>query len=182
MSSFQAFDDLITSLQDAVIKSQELTQNQHLALMNKYFDENGNPLMLKIKVPNMNVNQDKPVSSENNNYRIIEIPAFCLIPQNSLSMKKVKMNFDVNLVDFGKNGYDNNNQDADKSENKSDKNLNHKVLGNLLFKRNNKKKIITNIFNNSDEANSIHVEIEFISKEAPEGLMRINDMMIRMIP
>lgn len=102
MSDFQAFDELISSLQGAVIKSQELTQNQHLALMSKYFDKDGNPLMLKIKIPSAKTDvineQEKNAQNSDKNdikieqvldeYKIIEIPAFCLVPQNSLAMKK----------------------------------------------------------------------------------------------
>lgn len=192
MSDFQAFDELIISLQGAVIKSQELTQNQHLALMSKYFDKDGNPLMLKIKIPSAKTDvineQEKNAQNSDKNdikieqvldkYKIIEIPAFCLVPQNSLAMKKVKMDFDVKLVDFGKKEVENNKTTID-GKNKT---ANEKVLTNLLRKNQNKKQIITNVFANTEDTNSIHVEIEFINKEPPEGIMRVNDMMIRMVP
>ena len=178
MSDFQAFDELISSLQGAVIKSQELTQNQHLAL--------------KIKIPSAKTDvineQEKNAQNSDKNdikieqvldeYKIIEIPAFCLVPQNSLAMKKVKMDFDVKLVDFGKKEVENNKTTID-GKNKT---ANEKVLTNLLRKNQNKKQIITNVFANTEDTNSIHVEIEFINKEPPEGIMRVNDMMIRMVP
>ena len=88
------------------------------------------------------------------------------------------MDFDVKLVDFGKKEVENNKTTID-GKNKT---ANEKVLTNLLRKNQNKKQIITNVFANTEDTNSIHVEIEFINKEPPEGIMRVNDMMIRMVP
>ena len=78
MSDFQAFDELISSLQGAVIKSQELIQNQHLALMSKYFDKDGNPLMLKIKIPSaktdvINEQEKNAQNSDKNDIKISKI-------------------------------------------------------------------------------------------------------------
>ena len=51
MSNFQSFDELIDALQGAVIKAHNLTQNQHILAMKDYFDDDGNPYMVKIQLP-----------------------------------------------------------------------------------------------------------------------------------
>lgn len=196
MANFQAFDELISGIQQAIVKSQELTQTQHIALMEKYFDKHGNPLMIEVKIPSLNSskNEEKEIKNnmkddsnlslneESNAYRIIKVPVFSLIPHTSLVMEKIKMDFNVKLVNFNKSDE----SDEGSAENKNvkikddKKTANERILASLYNK--DKKEIITNIFANENDQNSIHVELEFVNKEPLEGVMRVNDMMIRMVP
>lgn len=196
MANFQAFDELISGIQQAIVKSQELIQTQHIALMEKYFDKYGNPLMIEVKIPSLNSskNEEKEIKNdmkddsnlslneESNAYRIIKVPVFSLIPHTSLVMEKIKMDFNVKLVNFNKSDE----SDEGSAENKNvkieddKKTANERILASLYNKDN--KQIITNIFANENDQNSIHVELEFVNKEPPEGVMRVNDMMIRMVP
>lgn len=152
--------------------------------------------MIEVKIPNLISSKDEKkeikdnmkddsnlfLNEESDVYRIIKVPAFCLIPHTSLVMEKIKMDFNVKLVNFNKSDESDEGSTEDKKMKIEDdkKTTNEKILASLYNK--DKKEIITNIFANENDQNSIHVELEFVNKEPPEGVMRVNDMMIRMVP
>lgn len=47
--TLNSFDDLVIALQNAFIKVNNLAYEQHLSLINEYFDKNGNPYYITIK-------------------------------------------------------------------------------------------------------------------------------------
>lgn len=175
MSKFQSFDELIDALQGAVIKAHSLTQNQHILAMKDYFDDDGNPYMVKIQLPQKT---EQSTSSEEErvlSYRTVEVPAFALVPQVSLKMNKIKMNFDVKMV-----GLD---QSAVKQEDKLNRNISDSYSGRgLRLPYKESQRLLTNIFAGTDDNNKVHVELEFVSSEPPEGVMRVNDMLVRLLP
>lgn len=175
MSKFQSFDELIDALQGAVIKAHNLTQNQHILAMKDYFDDDGNPYMVKIQLPQKTEQSTSAEAETILSYKAVEVPAFSLVPQVSLKMHKIKMDFDVKMV-----GLD---QGNDKQENKPDRNISDSYSGRgLRLRRKESQRLLTNIFAGTDDNNKVHVELEFISSEPPEGVMRVNDMLVRLLP
>lgn len=169
MSNFQAFDELIAALQNAVLDSYELIQKQHLAVIDKYFNKDGTPIMMKMKIP---------ISASDTNdikFRDVEVPMFVLVPQGSLRMKRVKLAFSVKMVRL---------DDSNTDKNKLNGIIKHDVLNNKTerYEKNKFRKILTNIFSGSNDSNSVNVELEFVDENPPEGVMRINDMLIRLMP
>ncbi len=159
-------------MQGAVIKAHTLTQNQHILAMKDYFDEDGVPRMVKIQLP---YKPEEGAQESEIRYRTVEIPAFSLVPQISLKMHKVNMDFDVKLVGLS--------QEAPNQTNASNGIISDSSSGrNLNLQKKNSQKLLTNVFAGTDDSNKVHVELEFISHEPPEGLMRINDMLIRLMP
>ena len=98
MSNFQSFDELIDALQGAVIKAHNLTQNQHILAMKDYFDDDGNPYMVKIQLPQKTEQSTSAGVETVLPYRTVEVPAFSLVPQVSLKMHKIKMDFDDRII------------------------------------------------------------------------------------
>lgn len=175
MSNFQSFDELIDALQGAVIKAHNLTQNQHILAMKDYFDDDGNPYMVKIQLPQKTEQSTSAGVETVLPYRTVEVPAFSLVPQVSLKMHKIKMDFDVKMI-----GLD---QGSVKQEDKIDRNISDSYSGRgLRFRHKESQRLLTNIFAGTDDNNKVHVELEFVSSELPEGVMRVNDMLVRLLP
>lgn len=140
--------------------------------MKDYFDEDGVPRMVKIQLP---YKPEEGAQESEIRYRTVEIPAFSLVPQISLKMHKVNMDFDVKLVGLS--------QEASNQTNASNGIISDSSSGrNLNLQKKNSQKLLTNVFAGTDDSNKVHVELEFISHEPPEGLMRINDILIRLMP
>lgn len=175
MSKFQSFDELIDALQGAAIKAHNLTQNQHILAMKDYFDDDGNPYMVKIQLPQKTEQSTSAEAGTVLSYKAVEVPAFSLVPQVSLKMHKIKMDFDVKMV-----GLDHGN---DKQENKLDRNISDSYSGRgLRLRRKESQRLLTNIFAGTDDNNKVHVELEFVSSEPLEGVMRVNDILVRLLP
>lgn len=171
-SRFQSFDELIDALQGAVIQAYTLSKNQHIHAMKDYFDEDGVPHMVKIKLPYKSEEGGKEGEIK---YRTVEIPAFSLVPQVSLKMHKVNMDFDVKLVGLS--------QEASNQPESSYGHISDSSSGRNLNLRNKKsQKLLTNVFAGTDDSNKVHVELEFTSGDPPEGVVRMNDMLIRLMP
>jgi len=78
---------LIQALQNAVVKAQGLLRNQHLDVLNDYIDDDGNPEVVKMKLP----------VPDQGGYREVEVPKLALVPPTGLKIDKLKMEFDVEI-------------------------------------------------------------------------------------
>ena len=67
-------DHLTKGLYDAVVQAQSLAENQHIEALNKFFDKDGNPLCLDIKIPD-----DKGQN------QVVSVPLATLAPQSSIN-------------------------------------------------------------------------------------------------
>lgn len=167
MSQFESFDNLLAAMQDSVLKAHELIETQHLAVMKKYFDDSGKPKMISLQIPNtkentatdsknMNIDAASTTNNKTNHYEEIQIPTYALVPQYSLKLQQIKMAFDVKMVSW---------------EDRPARGKTRSILTNILYSSSDKQ-----------EANDVHVELSFVSEDPPEGVMKINDMLIRILP
>ena len=53
-------DHLTKALYDAVVQAQSLAENQHIESLKKFFDKDGNPKSMEIKIPDEKGKQEKP--------------------------------------------------------------------------------------------------------------------------
>jgi hypothetical protein len=140
---------LLESIQDAIVGSQELMQQQHIQDLSKFLDDDGNPITHKLKIPRGTNTDGEPMFVE------AEVPLMTLSPPSSLRIKKLKVSFEAILSGHGK--------ECDEDENAR---IHLHLGGGGLFKRGAK----------------VNCEIEFEGTEPPEGWMRINDELIKVIP
>ena len=137
---------------DAVVQAQALAENQHIEALRKFFDKDGKPKSLEIKVPD---GQGKTQS--------IDVPLVTLTPQSSIKIKELTMELKVKLSSFGKR----------KSR-----------LGGGIFCKEDAGAI------NADLGSSIlpkrnqyaNLKITFEGTDTPEGLVRLNNNLIKQIP
>ena len=73
-------DQLTKGLYDAVVQAQALAENQHIEALGKFFDKEGNPLCMDIKIPGNNGEQ-----------QTVNVPLATLAPQSSIKIKELSM-------------------------------------------------------------------------------------------
>jgi len=141
---------LLESIQEAIVGSQELMQQQHIDDLSKFLDDDGNPITHKLKIP-------KGID-ENGDQQFVEadVPLMTLSPPSSLRIKKLKISFEAMLT-----GHD---EACEHSE--KDAKIHLHLGGGSLFNRGAK----------------VKCEIIFEGTEPPEGWMRINDELMKVIP
>ena len=145
-------DHLTKGLYDAVVQAQSLAENQHIEALNKFFDKDGNPLCLDVKIPD-----DKGQN------QVVSVPLATLAPQSSIRIKELSMEMKVKMGSFGKR----------KSR-----------LGGGIFCKEDAGAI------NADLGASIlpkrnqyaTLKVTFEGTDPPEGLVRLNNNLIKQIP
>ena len=145
-------DHLTKGLFDAVVQAQALAENQHIEALKKFFDKDGKPLCMDIKIPN---NEGKEMN--------VNVPLATLAPQSSINIKELTMELKVKMGSFGKR----------KSR-----------LGGGIFCKEDAGAI------NADLGASIlpkrnqyaNLKITFEGTDPPEGLVRLNNNLIKQIP
>ena len=145
-------DHLTKGLYDAVVQAQGLAENQHIEALDKYFDKDGKPISLDIKIPDNDGNDQS-----------ISVPLVTLAPQSSIKIKDLTMELKGKLGSFGKR----------KSRRgggifcKEDAGAITADLGaSILPKRNQ----------------YASLKITFEGSDPPEGLVRLNNNLIKQIP
>ena len=145
-------DHLTKGLFDAVVQAQALAENQHIEALNKFFDKDGNPLSLDVKIPDANGKN-----------QVVNVPLATLAPQSSIKIKELSMEMKVKMGSFGKR----------KSR-----------LGGGIFCKEDAGAI------NADLGASIlpkrnqyaTLKVVFEGPDPPEGLVRLNNNLIKQIP
>ena len=145
-------DHLTKGLYDAVVQAQALAEKQHIEALGKFFDKKGKPLCMDIKIPGNDGKQ-----------QTINVPLVTLSPQNSIKIKELSMEMKVKMGSFGKR--------------KSRK-------GGGIFCKEDAGAI------NADLGASIlpkinqyaTLKVTFEGTDPPEGLVRLNNNLIKQIP
>ncbi|WP_306350791.1 DUF2589 domain-containing protein [Flavobacterium sp. '19STA2R22 D10 B1'] len=89
--SQQRFDHLLQAIHNAVLRAQELTEEQHIQQIAKYFDEDGKPIIQELQVPTLDPDDDPE------NMTILRVPLLSLLPPSAIKIKELKLNFKVAL-------------------------------------------------------------------------------------
>jgi len=169
MAKRENFNDLINSIQDAFLQVNRLSEMQHLDMVKNYFDENNNPICIDVHYPYFD-------GSGSIAYRKVAVPKLCLVPISSLKLNEVSVDFKVKL--YGKVQLTEHN-DAENGEKKEESNHN-KIY---KPKKSSYLGYIPSGFgirNDSDNSYA-SIKLKFVSEEAPEGLMRINDELTKIM-
>ena len=164
----RSFDDLVEAITGAVIHARELLEAQHLDTINRYFkDSNGDgkleALTQTVQIPNAH-------TDKKDDFLEVEIPIFSLVPLNSLKLKEVEIEFDAYLSSLEEDDMPSaalKSLTEDKKTVTKRKQMHMEMSGNgyLGSKKNNAK-----------------IRITMQGTEPPEGLIRINNHVLKQIP
>ncbi|WP_447637318.1 DUF2589 domain-containing protein [Flavobacterium microcysteis] len=89
--SQQRFDHLLQAIHNAALKAQEITEEQHIMQIAKYFDEDGKPLIQEIHVPTLDPDDDPDKMTT------LRVPLLSLLPPSAIKIKELKLSFEVGL-------------------------------------------------------------------------------------
>ncbi len=150
----QNFDELVAAIQKSFLQCSRLAERQHIEMLSGFFDSENKPVSILLSMPQFD--DDGKIT-----YKDVSIPKLCLVPISSLKLDGIKVDFKVRLTGEvpleEKAGED---TGMDKKE--------RSFLGYLPgggLKR-----------NPEDFAN---ITLQFTSQDPPEGIMRIQDELIR---
>lgn len=165
MAKEASFDNLIQAIQQAFIRVNAMSEEQHVTKLKEYFYDDGRPKTFDMQYPYFN---EDGVPA----YRMVSIPQICLVPISSLKLDKVEVDFKVQL--YGKVSLTKTDEVADNSSSANAMQLksgakNNTFLGYVPH---------GGVFRNKEE-NYASIKLKFVSQEPPEGLMRIRDQFVK---
>ena len=131
------FSDFLKGLQQAVNSAQELLEVQQLNSINKFFDETGSALTKEICA---------------SNGKVMNVPILSLVPQNTLIMDEVEIEFDTKLESVNK----------------------MQMASKEFLSEINNAQIQLGIAGKKEEG-LVHVKVIFKSTEVPEGVCKLID-------
>ena len=147
-------DELLGGLHDAVVSAQRLVEKQHIDMVDLYFDdETGQPLTMEMKIPSAHPDKD---------FENVSVPLFTLAPLSSIKIKELEMDFKVKLSEQ----LDTVSELAQSMKHEDES----ATVGGVGVDMNN--------VNPDTMAN---IKIKFEGTDPPEGLMRINDQLVKTI-
>lgn len=171
MSKTESFSDLIGSIQEAFLAVNELSEQQHLEMLAKYFDEEEKPKTMKVNYPYFD-------ESGEIEYKELEIPLLCLVPISSLKINEVDIDFKVKLSgkiklkeeDRRKTYLEKRDKDLFCVNNEPPEDKGGQGLG------------FVPEYRKSKDGSYADISLKFRAEEAPEGLIRIRDELIKILP
>ena len=131
------FSEFIRGLQQAVNSAQELLEVQQLNSITKFFDENGIALAKEICT---------------SNGKKVNVPIISLVPQNTLIMDEVEIEFDAKLEGINK----------------------AQMSSREFLTEVNNAQVQLGIVGKKDDG-LVHVKVVFKSAEVPEGVCKLID-------
>ncbi len=161
MAKAESFDNLIGSIQEAFLSANELSEKQHLRLLEEYFDEENKPTVINVQYPYFG-------ESGQIEYKSLDIPKLCLVPLSSLQVKEIDVEFKVKLagkIRLGRRQAPENANSLMNCESGEDDKLGYVPE-----------------YRKSKDGNYADITLKFRADEPPEGLMRIRDELIKILP
>lgn len=157
-----SFDDLVQAIQQAFIKVNDMSERQHISMIQEYFNADGSPKTFDIQYPYFNEVGEAA-------YRRVSIPQLCLIPITSLKLDEIKVDFKVRLYGKVNLKQQNNLLRSNGEAGEENKDGNNTFLG-----------YIPHGSRRADKEDSFaDIKLKFVSQDPPEGLMRIRDQFIK---
>ena len=170
MAKVESFDGLISSIQEAFLSVNRMAENQHIESLEEFLDDDGSPKTVRVKYPFFNDDGDV-------DYRFVDIPELCLVPISTLKLSEVSVDFKVKLSAEISLKRD---EEEDVREGQLSQNA-APVRRMRLKRRANRMGFIPGFRQKQDDSYA-NITLKFTAEEAPEGMLRIRDEMIKILP
>lgn len=173
-------NDLVEAIMSSVSTAQEEIEKQNIQNLSQYFDKEGNPEVVKVRVPSPSsqlhaVGEDQ--SQQTESYQEINIPLLTLLQINPIKIKEMSVDFEISLTAV-------NALEAAAKEGEGSNNLLQTSTSKSIKQARKKKFMSTdlfggNIFGKGKNRNA-KVKITFESGEPPEGYMKLNSHLLKL--
>lgn len=159
--SSHGLDEILRAIHNAVLKAQQLTEQQHIRQLRSYFDDKGVARTMEIQVPCTDP-AAKPGETVS-----LQVPLMSLVPPTAIKIKEMNVDFKVSLKGFMKSqARSSRNIYGEEEKHKGAMQVDMGGVSGGFFK------------NNENLAN---ISIKFESGEPAESFLRINDQLIKSI-
>lgn len=188
-----SLDDLVEAIQSAVIKAQQLSEDHHVNIVGRFFEQDASTGQMRAKMQEIWVPSMNPEHAEHTHVRI-NVPLMSLANLGAIRIKELTVEFDTKLgsleaKDVDKDGI------PDMLESPPPGGVEgsrpppagggvphgrRSMFGKLGMG----KRLAFDMKQGgaADDATKAHVSITFTGEDPPEGVIRLNGLVIRTLP
>lgn len=164
MAKVESFDELIEAIQEAFLSVERMAQKQHLESLKEFLEEDGMPKMVRVKYP---IFTDEGLVS----YQEMAVPQLILVPISTLKLSEVSVDFKVKLT-----------AEVSLSDKEEEKKEEKPVKKASPIRMRRRRLGFIPRFLQKKEDGYANITLKFQAEEAPEGMLRIRDEMIKILP
>ena len=148
-----SLDSVFQGIYKSIVEAQNTIEQHYVGeIKEDYFDKDGNPYMIPIQLPH----------GDNGQMKTINIPVITLVPHNGMAIKEVEIEMEVALS-----------QGETEQINK----------GKITKKKHiTIHKFFTDLSKRNKGRDMAKIKVKFNGQDAPEGLARIKDSLVKIIP
>jgi hypothetical protein len=148
-----SLDSVFQGIYKSIVEAQNTIEQHYVGEVKEdYFDKNGKPYMIPVQLPN----------GDNGELKTINIPLITLVPHNGMSIKEVEIEMEVALSQG---------ESEEINKSKTTKKKPSKIH-----------KFLTDLSRRTKGRDMAKIKVKFNGQDAPEGLARIKDSLIKIIP
>ena len=148
-----SLDSVFQGIYKSIVEAQNTIEQHYIGeIKEDYFDKDGNPHMLPIQLP----------TGENGKMKTVNIPVITLVPHNGMAIKEVEIDMEVALS-------------PGESETVNKTGFTNKKPSKI-------KKFFTDLSKRSKGHKMAKIKVKFNGQDTPEGLARIKDSLVKIIP
>ena len=148
-----SLDNVFQGIYKSIVEAQNTIEQHYIGeIKEDYFDKDGKPYMIEVQLPH----------GTGGKLQTINIPVITLVPHNGMAIKEVEIEMEVALG-LGES----------EEINKSD--ATHKKPSRI-------KRFITDLSRRNKGSKMAKIKVKFHGQDAPEGIARIKDSLVKIIP
>ena len=148
-----SLDNVFQGIYKSIVEAQNTVEQHYVGEVKKdYFDKDGKPYMIEVQLPH----------GTGGELQTINIPVITLVPHNGMAIKEVEIEMKVALSE-GKS------EDINKTD--------------VTKKKPSKiRSFFTDLSNRNKGHEMAKIKVKFNGQDPPEGLARIKDSLVKIIP
>ena len=148
-----SLDNVFQGIYKSIVEAQNVIEQHYVGeIKEDYFDKNGNPHMMPIQLP----------AGQNGEVKTVNIPVITLVPHNGMAIKEVEIEMKVALSPG---------ESEEVNKSKVTKKKPSKI-----------RSFFTDLSNRNKSREMAKIKVKFNGQDPPEGLARIKDSLIKIIP
>jgi len=180
----ESLDDLIDAVQYAVIEAQRVAEDHHIDLVSRFFETDEETGQLRAITQHVWV-PSNAAGADKDDHVQIEVPLISLASLGSMKIKELRVEFDARLSSL----------DTDEDDSKDPKPASGEKPASPSKKRGqgfklgqgrNRRRLAMDFKKGADadegESTKARISITFVGTDPPEGVVRLNDRILKMIP
>ena len=148
-----SLENVFQGIYKSIVEAQNTVEQHTVGEIKKdYFDKDGKPYMVTVQLP----------SGANGEMKEVNIPVVTLVPHNGMAIKEVEIEMEVGLSEG-------------ELEEINDGDATHKKPSRI-------KRFLTDLSRRNKGSKMAKIKVKFHGQDAPEGIARIKDSLVKIIP